>query len=131
MARGMSDAGGAIADLRAARRGPEQKAWYWYDWANSAYVTTVATVLFAPYLIAVAEQAACGRDDRRAQVPGTSRLGLVARGARLSTSSRSRRSCRRWCCRSLGAVADRTAHKKGLLAGFAWAGAPSPALLFF
>ena len=27
---------------RPARPGQEQKAWYWYDWANRAYVTTVA-----------------------------------------------------------------------------------------
>src|SRR6266508_2368492 len=37
---------------------------YWgfsfYDWANSGYVTTVGTVLFAPYLTSVAETAACG-----------------------------------------------------------------------
>jgi UMF1 family MFS transporter len=45
---------GGVADLRALSRVPEQKAWYWYDWANSAYVTTIATVLFAPYLITVA-----------------------------------------------------------------------------
>ena len=36
-----------------------QRSWYWYDWANSAYVTTTATVLFAPYLTAVAKAAAC------------------------------------------------------------------------
>src|SRR6476661_1985999 len=36
-----------------------RRSWYWYDWANSAYVTTTATVLFAPYLTAVAESAAC------------------------------------------------------------------------
>ena len=48
----------------ASTRRKEQRAWYWYDWANSAYVTTIATVLFAPYLITVAEQAAgCVDDD--------------------------------------------------------------------
>ena len=30
-----------IADLRPLVRMQEQRAWYWYDWANSAYVTTV------------------------------------------------------------------------------------------
>lgn len=49
-----------IANLEPLARRREQRAWYWYDWANSAYVTTVATVLFAPYLISVAERAACG-----------------------------------------------------------------------
>ena len=34
-------------------------AWYWYDWANSAYVTTTATVLLGPYLTAIAKRAAC------------------------------------------------------------------------
>src|SRR3954469_17091320 len=50
-----------IADLTAFERQKEHRAWYFYDWANSAYVTTVGTVLFAPYLTSVAERAACGR----------------------------------------------------------------------
>ena len=37
---------------------PAQRAWYWYDWANSAFYTTVLTVLFAPYMISVAGRAA-------------------------------------------------------------------------
>ena len=40
----------------------EHRAWYVYDWANSAFSTTVAGVLFGPYLIAIAEEAAV--DDR-------------------------------------------------------------------
>src|SRR3712207_4782772 len=52
---------GGIADLSPMTRRKEHRAWYWYDWANSGYVTTVATVLFAPYLVSVAERAACGR----------------------------------------------------------------------
>ena len=36
-----------------------QRPWYWYDWANSAFVTTTATVLFGPYLTAIATEAAC------------------------------------------------------------------------
>ncbi|MBT9254482.1 MFS transporter [Phycicoccus sp. MAQZ13P-2] len=35
------------------------RPWYWYDWANSAFVTTVGTVLFGPYLTEVATEAAC------------------------------------------------------------------------
>jgi UMF1 family MFS transporter len=50
-----------IADLFAFERRKEHRSWYWYDWANSAYVTTIGTVLFAPYLTSVAERAACGR----------------------------------------------------------------------
>ncbi len=39
------------------------RPWYWYDWANSAFVTTVGTVLFGPYLTSVAKQAACPGQD--------------------------------------------------------------------
>ena len=61
-------------------RPQEQKAWYWYDWANSAYYTTVLSVLFAPYMITVAGRAAgCGdagrhlRQDRRRARPAPGR----------------------------------------------------------
>ena len=40
-----------IADLGPLNRAREQKAWFFYDWANSAFATTIAGVLFAPYLI--------------------------------------------------------------------------------
>jgi UMF1 family MFS transporter len=42
-----------------ATRSRYQRPWYWYDWANSAFVTTTATVLFGPYLTAIATEAAC------------------------------------------------------------------------
>ena len=31
-----------------AETGRYHRPWYWYDWANSAFVTTVGTVLFGP-----------------------------------------------------------------------------------
>jgi UMF1 family MFS transporter len=40
-----------------------RRPWYWYDWANSAFVTTVGTVLFGPYLTTVAKKAACPDQD--------------------------------------------------------------------
>src|SRR5258708_2808352 len=36
----------------------EQRAWYFYDWANSAFSTTVVTVFLGPYLTSVAKAAA-------------------------------------------------------------------------
>lgn len=39
----------------------EQIGWYFYDWANSAFSTTVVTVFLGPYLTAVT-QAAAGAD---------------------------------------------------------------------
>src|SRR5689334_3683423 len=40
----------------AGRR--ERTGWYFYDWANSAFQTTVITVFLGPMLSAVAKQAA-------------------------------------------------------------------------
>ncbi|WP_244328257.1 MFS transporter [Yimella sp. cx-51] len=36
-----------------------QRKWYWYDWANSAFVTATMTVLFGPYVTSLANKAAC------------------------------------------------------------------------
>ena len=47
----MTDVGGGIANLKPLEQAREQKAWYWYDWANSAYTTTIGTVFFGPYFI--------------------------------------------------------------------------------
>ena len=47
----------ALPDSAAYRRG-EQIGWGFYDWANSAFSTTVATVFLGPYLTAVARAAA-------------------------------------------------------------------------
>lgn len=35
----------------------EQRGWSWYDWANSAFSTTVVTVFLGPYLLSVVEAA--------------------------------------------------------------------------
>ncbi len=110
--------------LEASGRRREQRAWYFYDWANSAFSTTVAGVLFGPYLIAIAEEAAVGG---RIQVLG---IG-VAPGALPSYTITASTLLSAVLLPLLGAVADRTARKKDLLAGFAWAGAAAASLLFF
>ncbi len=120
----MTGVGGGIANLRPLEQGREQKAWYFYDWANSAFATTVSGVLFGPYLIAIAEEAAV--DDR------VSVLGLdVAPGALPAYVVTFSTLVSAVLLPLLGAVADRTARKKDMLAGFAWAGAFFAALLFF
>ena len=100
-----------IAVLSPLARRREQRAWYWYDWANSAYVTTVTTVLFAPYLISVAREAAV---DDRVQVlgflpvpPGSLPSYIITFSTLLSAL----------VLPLLGAVADRTEHKKRSRAG--------------
>src|SRR5919198_1164148 len=43
----------------------ERVGWYFYDWANSAFYTTVVTVFFGPFLTAVTKQAAgCDPSDK-------------------------------------------------------------------
>ncbi|MCD4535346.1 MFS transporter [Nocardioides sp. cx-169] len=113
-----------VADLGPLNRAREQKAWYFYDWANSAFATTVAGVLFGPYLIAIAEEAAV--DDRVSLLgisvdPGALPAYVITASTLISAI----------LLPLLGAVADRTSRKKDLLAGFAWAGAFFAALLFF
>jgi UMF1 family MFS transporter len=113
-----------IADLAPLRRRDQHRAWYWYDWANSAFATTIAGVLFAPYLIEIAEEAAV--NDR------ISVLGLsVAPGALPSFVITASTLLSAVALPLIGAMADRTARKKDLLAGFAWSGAAFAGLLFF
>ena len=40
------------------RSTPEQRGWYLYDWANSAFATTVVTLFLGPYLTSLAKAAA-------------------------------------------------------------------------
>jgi MFS transporter, UMF1 family len=106
----------------AARR--ERVGWYFYDWANSAFSTTVVTVFLGPFLTTVAEVAAgcgLGADDcDRYVYPLGIRVAtgsyfpyLVSLSVLLSVL----------VLPVIGAVADRSAHKKRLLAGAAFVGA--------
>jgi UMF1 family MFS transporter len=115
---------GGVADLAPLAQEKEQKAWYWYDWANSAYVTTIATVLLAPYLIAIAKEAAV---DNRISVLGLS----VAPGSLPSYLVTFSTILSALILPPLGALMDRTEKKKQWLAGFAWTGAAFASLLWF
>ena len=120
----MTHSPAGIANLEPLARRREQRAWYFYDWANSAFATTIAGVLFAPYLISVAKAAAV--DDRIA-VFGLS----VAPGALPSFVITASTLLSALALPLIGAIADRTSRKKDLLAGFAWSGAAVASLLFF
>jgi UMF1 family MFS transporter len=123
---------GPLADPRARRR--EWRSWYWYDWANSAFVTTVGTVLLGPYLTAIAERAACGRvGTPEDPCTGTlSVLGIpVAAGSLSSYTVTFGTILSAFVLPIVGSLADRTAHKRRLLLGFAWTGATATVLLWF
>jgi UMF1 family MFS transporter len=123
---------GPAADLVERRR--EQRRWYVYDWANSAYVTTIATVLLAPYLTSVAETDACGyagTTERSCDVNLTV-LGLsVSPGSLVFYVATFATIVSALVLPVVGAVADRSARKKDLMAGFAWAGSLAAGSLFF
>ncbi len=113
-----------IADLGPINRRREHRAWYWYDWANSAFATTIAGVLFAPYLIEIAKADAV---DNRISVLGVS----VAPGSLPSYVITVSTLLAALLLPLVGALTDRTARKKQLMAGFAWSGAAAAFLLFF
>ena len=121
----MSEVQDGIANLQPLAQAKEQKAWYWYDWANSAYVTTIGTVMFGPYFIGLAENGA-GADNRldvlgMQVAPGSMFFWLITISTIIGAV----------LLPPLGAIADRTANKKGMLAGFAWTGAAFASLIFF
>ena len=121
-----------VADLTPIVRRNEQRAWYWYDWANSAYYTTVLSVMFAPYMITVAGRAAGCADPSETCDRTVGLLGLQLAAGSLPfylTSFATIASA--FVLPVVGALVDRSAHKKRLLAGFAWSGSLFTALLFF
>jgi UMF1 family MFS transporter len=125
----MSDV--AVHEARPETR--EQRAWYWYDWANSAYVTTTATVLMSPYLTSVAKEAACpGIPDGVDCTTNLSVLGIpVAPGALWFYTVTFATVLSAFVLIFIGAIADRSPRPTRLFAGFAWAGALAASLMFF
>lgn len=115
-----------------AERQREQRAWNWYDWANSAYYTTVLTVLFAPYMISVAGKAAGCVDADETCSKTVSVLGLdLAAGSLPFYLTSFATIASAFILPVVGAFVDRSAHKKWHMAGFAWAGSLTAGLLFF
>jgi MFS transporter, UMF1 family len=116
-----------------AQRAAEHRAWYFYDWANSAFVTTTGAVLFGPYLTAVAEAAACGQAGTPENpCTGTIEvLGIpVAAGSIAPYAVTFATLLSALVLPIIGAAADRTSRKRQMLAGFAWAGAAAAASMF-
>ncbi|KAA1419874.1 MFS transporter [Mumia zhuanghuii] len=117
----------------AGARRREQRAWYWYDWANSAYITSVGTVLIGPYLTSVAERDACGRVgttdnpcDGNVELLG---LGLSA-GSLVFYIVTFATLLSAVVLPIVGAIADRVQSKRTLLARLAWTGAAAACCMF-
>ena len=103
----------------------EQRAWYFYDWANSAFPTTVLTVFIGPYLTTIAK-AASGTDGfiyplgvkvaAESFFPYAVSLSVILQVLFLPL---------------LGAVADYSHFKKQMLAFFAYVGAFATMGMYF
>ena len=94
---------------------PEQRAWAWYDWANSAFFTTVVTAVFPGFY---ASYAAAGM----APAEATARFGLVTTVSMATIAI---------AAPILGAFADYSGSKKRLLALFIAIGATACASMVF
>ncbi|KUL30888.1 MFS transporter [Actinoplanes awajinensis] len=110
----------------------ERHGWYLYDWANSAFQTTVITVFLGPFLTTVTEQAAgCAidADDCNAVVHP---LGLtVAAGSFYPYVVSLSVLLTVFVLPVMGAICDRAPRKKPLLAGAAFVGAAATIAMGF
>ena len=94
---------------------PEQRAWAWYDWANSVYFTTVITAVFPSFY---ATYAAAGLSPAQA----TARFGLITTASIAVVAV---------MAPVLGALADYSGIKKKLLAAFMIVGVAACASMAF
>ena len=94
---------------------PEQRAWAWYDWANSVYFTTVITAVFPSFY---ATYAAAGLEPAQA----TARFGMITTLSVLVIAIISP---------VLGALADYSGIKKKLLGMFMSVGILACAAMIF
>ncbi len=104
----------------------EQRGWYFYDWANSAFPTTVVTVFLGPYITSVLAREAADVNGliHPLGIPVAVRAYwgyLVAASVALQVV----------LLPVAGALADYSHRKKQLLALFAYLGAAATAAMFF
>ncbi len=121
-----------IADVAPLERRKQQNAWNWYDWANSAFYTTVLSVMFAPYMITVAGKAAGCVDADETCSRTVEVFGLhLAAGSLPSYLISFATISSVFVLPIVGSFVDRSAHKKRHMAAYAWSGAAVGSLLFF
>ncbi|MER7499094.1 MFS transporter [Nonomuraea pusilla] len=139
----------AVQDDSPAARRREQRGWYFYDWANSAFYTTIISVFLGPYLIPVAKAAACAKDfpslpaaacsagfDRlTAENPGLGYVDVLGADIRPAAFFGLTLTVAVFLqivfLPVVGALADHTGRKRELLGGFAYVGALATMGLFF
>ena len=128
----MTSAVDSFVESRPSKDTPHQRAWYWYDWANSAYVTTTLTVLMAPYLTVIAKKAACPTlPSDVACHTNLAVIGIpVAPGSLVFYVLTLSTIVSTIVLIFIGALADRSPKPVRLFATFAWAGAAAASAMF-
>ena len=102
-----------------------RRSWYLYDWANSAFSTTVISLFIGPYLTSVAESGA----DASGMI---SLWGLEMRPGSLYPYAVSFSVFAQvFLLPIVGGIADRIKSRNGLLAIFAYIGSISTMFLYF
>lgn len=103
----------------------EQRAWFVYDWANSAYSSTVVTLFLGPYLTAIAK-AAAGPDGYLhpfgLHIDPRSLWGYLVSLSVLTQV---------FVLPLMGAIADYGRRKREILGALAYTGAAATMCLFF
>jgi UMF1 family MFS transporter len=124
------DVSGVDAAQPSTRR--ERVGWYFYDWANSAFYTTVVTVFLGPYLTSIAERAAGCDSDATCKQAVIHPLGVtMAPGSLFAYSVSLSVFLTVFVLPVVGAIADRSSGKKELLALFAYIGSAATIGLLF
>ncbi len=101
--------------------------WLTYDWANSAFYTTVVTVLAGPYLTALA-QADVGRAGT---VLTLGPFGSITSDNLFTATLGASVFLQIFLLPVLGSIADFTPYKKKMMAAFCYTGVLASSLLFF
>jgi len=101
--------------------------WLTYDWANSAFYTTVVSVLLGPYLTSLA-QAHVGENG---VIYDFGSLGALTAKNLFSLSITVSVFCQVLFLPALGAIADYSNLRKRLMAFFCYLGVTASGLLFF
>ncbi|HEU0240012.1 MAG TPA: MFS transporter [Micromonosporaceae bacterium] len=118
-------AGTASVIVPPASSRRERVGWYFYDWANSAFATTVVTVFLGPYLTDIAENAVGEHGDVHvAGIP-------IAAGSLFAYTVSFSVLLQVFVLPVVGAIADRSSHKRELLAFFAYLGSGATIALVF
>jgi len=117
--------GAATATVPPESTRRERVGWYFYDWANSAFATTVVTVFLGPYLTDIAENAVGKHGDVHF-------IGIpIAAGSLFAYTVSVSVLFQVFVLPVVGAIADRSAHKRELLAVFAYIGSGATIALVF